>query len=284
MTRDFPVPLAVPLLEQVGQTLPSLVTLMQTLLGEGGCPWDRAQTMTSLCRYVIEEACEVIDAVRQGEREPLIEELGDLLLQVVFLAELGRKDHNFGPDDVVLAIVKKLVRRHPHVFGSEGGLGIEEVEQNWEKLKSLEKVDRPLLDNIPRSLPALDGARRLSERAASVGFDWPEAQGSRAKVAEEMEELDEAVAIGTKAQVEHEFGDVLFALVNYARHLGLDPEEALRKTSARFRQRFEHVEDRVKSSFGDWPREEGKATRGISLSVLDAFWDEAKQLESTKAP
>jgi MazG family protein len=279
MGTDFPLPEPVPLTEQTGQTLPSLVLLMQRLLAEDGCAWDRAQTMDSLCRYVLEEACEVIDAVRAGEREPIVDELGDLLLQVVFLAELGRKELEFGPDDVVRAIVKKLVRRHPHVFGSETGLDFAEVERNWERIKAEEKRDRPLLDNIPRSLPALDGARRLSERAASVGFDWPDAGGSREKVAEEIRELDEAVQGGAAAEIEHEFGDVLFALVNYARHLGLDPEQALSRTSARFRRRFEHVEGRVKTSRGDWPRKDGRATKGIPLEVLDSFWDEAKKLE-----
>jgi len=279
MGADFPVPETLPLSEQKGQSLPSLVELMQRLLAEDGCAWDRAQTMDSLCRYVLEEACEVIDAVRAGDREHIVDELGDLLLQVVFLSELGRKDLKFGPDDVVRAIVTKLVRRHPHVFGAETGLAFDEVEKNWELIKAEEKKNRPLLDNIPRSLPALDGARRLSERAASVGFDWPDVVGSRAKVAEEIQELDEAVHEGSRAEIEHELGDVLFALVNFARHLGIDPEHALSSTSARFRRRFEHVERRVRATSGDWPREEGRATKGVALEVLDSFWDEAKELE-----
>lgn len=279
-SRSFPVVDPPSLGEQRGQTLPELVRLMARLLAEDGCPWDREQTMESLCQYVIEEACEVIDAVRSGNRQHLVEELGDLLLQVVFLAELGRKEGSFGPDDVVLGIVKKLVHRHPHVFGDLGPQSFEEVESNWERIKAKEKVMRPLLDNIPRSLPALDGARRLSERAASVGFDWPDQTGSRAKVAEELGELEEAVQSGDQSAIEHELGDTLFALCNYARHLGIQPERALQKTSERFRSRFEHVEREVRRVHGDWPRDDGKPTRGISLDELDAYWNDAKKLEN----
>lgn len=277
--REFLVSPPPRLSEQKGQTLPELVRLMQRLLAEDGCPWDREQTMDSLAQYVLEEACEVIDAIQAGDRAHLREELGDLLLQVVFLSELGRKEGSFGPDDVISGIVEKLVRRHPHVFGDLGEQTKEEVEANWEKLKAKEKRSRPLLDNIPRSLPALEGARRISERAASVGFDWPDRTGSREKVAEELGELDEAVAEGDLLAIEHELGDVLFALCNYARHLGIRPEKALQKTSLRFRRRFEHVEAQVRGKHGDWPREDGRATAGIPLEELDGYWNEAKKRE-----
>lgn len=277
--RSFTVSEPIELDDQKGQLLPELVRLMQRLLAPDGCPWDREQTMDSLCQYVFEEACEVIDAVRSGDRAHLVEELGDLLLQVVFLSELGRRERSFGPDDVVLGIVKKLVRRHPHVFGDAGPQSKDEVEANWEKIKATEKVMRPLLDNIPRSLPALEGARRLSERAASVGFDWPDSIGSRAKVAEELSELDEAVASGVPKAIEHELGDALFALCNYARHLGIHPEKALQQTSLRFRDRFEHVEREVRRVHGDWPRADGKPTLGIPLEELDEYWNEAKKRE-----
>lgn len=279
-SRGFVVTDPPSLPEQRGQTLPELVKLMGRLLAEDGCPWDREQTMDSLCQYVLEEACEVIDAVRSGDRKHLVEELGDLLLQVVFLAELGRKEGSFGPDDVVFGIVTKLVHRHPHVFGELGPQSFEEVEANWERIKAKEKVMRPLLDNIQRSLPALEGARRLSDRAASVGFDWSDQTGSRAKVAEEIGELEEAVESGDLKAVEHELGDVLFALCNYARHLGIHPEQALQKTSARFRSRFEHVEREVRRVHGDWPRHDGKPTRGISLEELDGYWNDAKKREN----
>ncbi|HXS17682.1 MAG TPA: MazG family protein, partial [Polyangiaceae bacterium] len=174
---------------------------------------------------------------------------------------------------------EKLVRRHPHVFADGKATASADVELNWERIKAEEKRNRPLLDNIPRSLPALVGARRLSERAASVGFDWDDAQGSREKVSEELDELDEAARSGNKREIEHELGDVLFALVNFARHLGVDPEQALAKTSLRFRTRFNHVEHRVKATRGDWPRDGVKATLGVALSDLESYWQEAKELE-----
>jgi tetrapyrrole methylase family protein/MazG family protein/ATP diphosphatase len=278
MSRPFDVPVALPLAEQRGTTFPALVELMRRLLAPDGCPWDREQDYASLRKYVLEEACEVIDAIDRGRLEDLADELGDLSLQVVFLAELARRDGAFGPDDVVRRICEKLVRRHPHVFGDTVVDGPEEVLRNWDAIKRAEKEDRPLLDGIPRALPALLRATRLGEKVRRVGFDWPDAQGSRAKVTEELGELDEAVARGNADQVRAELGDLLFALVNFARHQGVDPEEALRATADRFRARFDHVERRVKESHGDWPRDEdGKPTRGLSLGELDSYWNEAKE-------
>jgi MazG family protein len=154
------------------------------------------------------------------------------------------------------------------------------VSSNWEAIKAEEKRNRPLLDNIPRSLPALEGARRMSERVARVGFDWKDEQGSRHKVAEELHELDEAVESGNRVAMEHELGDTLFALVNYARHLEIDPEQALRKTSKRFRERFDFVEEQVKKRHGDWPREEGRAVRGVELDEMEDYWQKAKEREN----
>ena len=155
MSRSFPIPEPLPLAEQHGQTYPSLVALMQRLLGENGCPWDREQDFKSLRKYVLEEACEVIDAIDEGDTKHLQEELGDLALQVVFLGELARREGGFGPDDVVRGIVEKLVRRHPHVFGDETVSSSAEVLQNWEQIKAEEKKDRGVLDGTPHSLPAL---------------------------------------------------------------------------------------------------------------------------------
>src|SRR5688572_5683512 len=194
MGRPFQVPPPLPLAEQRGQTFSALVLMMQRLLAADGCPWDREQTLSSLRRYVLEEACEVIDAIDSGDLQHLAEELGDLALQVVFLAELGRRAGAFGPDDVSRGIIEKLVRRHPHVFGSETVTETQEVERNWVQIKAQEKKDRPLLEDIPRSLPALDGARRVSDRVAEVGFDWSDAAGAKAKVTEELEELEQAIA------------------------------------------------------------------------------------------
>lgn len=280
MGRPFHVPEPVPLADQRGQAFPALVLLMQRLLAADGCPWDREQTFASLKRYVMEEACEVIDAIDAGDLGHLAEELGDLALQVVFLAELGRQAGAFGPDDVARGIVEKLVRRHPHVFGKESAGGTAEVERNWALIKAEEKKDRPLLDDIPRSLPALDGAKRISDRVAEVGFDFPDVDGARDKVDEELAELEQAISSGQRPHIEHEFGDVLLALVNYGRHLGIDAEGALRAANSRFRSRFDFVEAQVQKNDGGFPRENGRPRSGISPAVLEEYWRAAKELET----
>jgi MazG family protein len=278
MGETFDIPESPPLAEQRGQTYPSLVSLMQRLLAPDGCPWDREQSYESLRKYVLEEACEVIDAIDSGSREALKDELGDLLLQVVFLGELARGDGAFGPDDVVRTIVEKLVRRHPHVFGEVEVNGSAEVLSNWDKIKLQEYGDRGLLAGLPRSFPALARAQRMSEKVSKVGFDWPDARGSRDKVSEELGELDEAVAGGSQERIESELGDVLFALVNFARHQGVNAEQALRKTADRFSRRFGHVEARVNEQHGGFPRDkDGKPTGGLSLETLDNYWNEAKE-------
>ena len=176
---------------QRGANLPRLVEIMRRLLAPGGCPWDQAQTPESLRRYVLEEACEVIDAIDRGDPEGLCEELGDLLLQVVFQAEIARGADRFGPDDVIDGICEKLERRHPHVFGELQVDNAEQVHRNWERIKAEEKRGRGVLDGVPKSLPALARAQRLGEKAARVGFDWPNRSGVRDKVDEELRELDE---------------------------------------------------------------------------------------------
>lgn len=279
MARSFDVPEPLPLAEQRGQTFPVLVALMQRLLAPDGCPWDREQTPETLRKYVLEEACEVIDAIDSGDPAALLDELGDLALQVVFLGELGRNSGQFGPDDVVRAIVAKLVRRHPHVFGELEVADADEVLRNWETLKAVEKAGRPLLDGLPRSLPALYRAQRASDKVSRVGFDWADPGGSRAKVSEELTEVDEAVAAGDAERVEAEIGDLLFALVNLSRHHRVDAELALRKATDRFSRRFGHVEARVKERHGGWTvGPDGKPARSVDLQQLDRYWDEAKEL------
>ncbi|MGC4065386.1 MAG: nucleoside triphosphate pyrophosphohydrolase [Polyangiaceae bacterium] len=253
---------------------------MRRLLAPDGCPWDREQTEQSLKRYVLEEACEVIDAIDGGDADSLCDELGDLALQVVFLAELGRKRGAFGPDDVVRAIVEKLVRRHPHVFGSVQVQNAEEVVSNWNEIKVQEKGKKKLLDGLPRALPALYRAQRIGERVAKVGFDWEDESGSFAKVREEVGELERAVAGEPKERIEAEFGDLLLALVNYARHLGVDAEKALRESTDRFDARFRHVEARVEACHGGWP---AKDAPPLKLEELDGYWDEAKREERKRA-
>jgi tetrapyrrole methylase family protein/MazG family protein/ATP diphosphatase len=254
------------------------VNIMRRLLAPDGCPWDREQDEKSLRRYVLEEACEVIDAIDGGVDAELCDELGDLSLQVAFLAELGRRRGAFGPDDVMRSICEKLVRRHPHVFGDESAETAGQVEQSWERIKRQEKGGvRGLLDGVPRALPALKRADETSRRVAAVGFDWPDAEGARAKVMEELAELEAAKSEG-QARVNEEFGDLLFALVNWSRHLGVDPELALRSACDKFRTRFEHVERTVREVHGDWPRDQrAKPTRGISLEELDGYWNASKR-------
>lgn len=271
-----------PLEKQDGRTFPRLVELMQKLLGPGGCPWDREQNFATLKRYVLEEACEVIDAIESGDRTELRKELGDLLLQVVFQAELAREEGAFGPDDVVQAITEKLVRRHPHVFGDAEVSGSDEVLTNWERIKASEvKGVRGILDGVPRSLPALTRAQRIGEKVARVGFDWADTAGSRAKVTEEIAELDEAIAAGDKDKMEEELGDALFALVNLARHAGLDAESCLRRTSDKFTTRFAFVEKRVMERHGGWPA--SSREKPLELAELDGYWEEAKRALEDRA-
>jgi tetrapyrrole methylase family protein/MazG family protein/ATP diphosphatase len=278
---DEDVPRPVPALaQQDGTTIARLVGVMRRLLGPDGCPWDREQSFASLRRYVLEEACEVIDAIDGGDRGALREELGDLLLQVVFQAELARAEGAFALDDVVSGIVEKLVHRHPHVFGDLDAKDADEVLRNWEKIKAAEKKGRGILGGVPRSLPALTRAQRVGEKVARVGFDWEDQAGSRAKVAEELAELDAAIATKDKAAIEEELGDTLFALVNLARHVDVDAEGALRRTIDKFTRRFAHVEKRVAAEHGGWgdPTADGGA-KAIPLATLDAYWVEAKDSE-----
>ncbi|MBK8172658.1 MAG: nucleoside triphosphate pyrophosphohydrolase [Sandaracinaceae bacterium] len=259
---------------QNGQSLTKLVEIMQRLLGPGGCPWDQEQSLETLRPFVIEEAHEVVDAIDRGSPEHLREELGDLLLQIVFQAELARSKGWFGPDDVVDAICEKLIRRHPHVFGDEKVSGTEEVLQNWELLKAKEKAGRGALEGVPAALPGLLRAVRVGEKASRFGYDWKDTEGVRAKVSEELAELDLALASGDMNAAEQELGDVLFALASLARKTHLDPEAALRGTLARFSERFSSAEKRA-------------ADRGTTLDKMndesrDELWEEVKRDEKCR--
>jgi tetrapyrrole methylase family protein/MazG family protein/ATP diphosphatase len=246
---------------------------MRRLLGPGGCPWDREQSLETLRKYVLEEACEVIDAIDAKDMAHLREELGDLILQVVFQSELAREQTSFGIDDVIAGVVDKLVRRHPHIFADATAKDAAEVLQNWERIKTGEKQGRRVLEGVPRSLPALTRAQRIGEKVSRVGFDWSDQRGSRAKVDEEIGELDRAVASGDKGAIEAELGDVLFAIVNLARHLDVDAEGALRGTIDKFTRRFVHVEDRVREEHGGW------VGAPLPLATLDGYWEQAKAEE-----
>lgn len=276
--EDAPRPVP-PLEHQDGSTLTRLVAVMRRLLAPDGCPWDREQSFETLRKYALEEACEVIDAIDSGDRKAIREELGDLLLQVVFQAELGRTEGAFAIDDVVSGIVEKLVHRHPHVFGDMDAKDADEVLRNWEKIKAKEKGERGILGGVPRSLPALTRAQRIGEKVERVGFDWPDARGSREKVTEELAELDRAIESGEAKDIEEEMGDVLFALVNLSRHTKVDAEGALRRTIDKFTTRFAHVESRVKSVHGGWG---AGGEKNLPLEVLDTYWEEAKTAEKAK--
>jgi len=260
-----------------GASLPRLVEIMDRLLAPDGCPWDREQTLETLVPYLIEETYEVVDALAAGDVDDHREELGDLLLQIVFQSELRFGEGKFGIDDVARGIVTKLVRRHPHVFGDAVAKDADAVLANWAKLKAAEKKEKGkhgALDGIPKSAPALLRATRAGEKASAVGFDWPDAQGPRRKIDEELRELDEAWARGDKAEMQHELGDVLQTVVNLARKLGLDAEQALRDSIDRFGRRFRHVELALEA--------QGRAVSDADAAEQDRLWNAAKAaLESS---
>jgi len=246
---------------------------MARLLAPGGCPWDREQTLETLKPYLIEEAYEVLEAIDAADPREHCEELGDLLFQIVFQSALAAQAGRFTIDDVVTTICEKLVRRHPHVFAGLEVAGTDEVLKNWETIKAAERAEKGraerVLAGVPVALPALSRAHRMTEKAARVGFDWPDVDGARQKVAEELGELDRARAAGDAASVASELGDVLFAVTNLARKLKIDPEQALRTATRRFESRFEHMEDRWRAS--------GRSPNELGLAELDRLWEEAKR-------
>ena len=265
--------------KQTGGTLPDLVGLMQRLLGPGGCPWDREQTLASLLPYLVEETYEVVDALHSGNVHDHVEELGDLLLQIVFQAELRHAEGAFGIDDVVRGIVAKLVRRHPHVFGEAQAKTSGAVLVNWAKIKAEEKAKKGrkgALDGIPRSAPALVRAMRAGEKAGAVGFDWPDSKGPREKVDEELAELDRACQAGDRDEMMHELGDTLFALTNLARKLGLDGENALREATDRFARRFGHMEEVLEA--------EGRSVASATPDERERLWQAAKATPGVDKP
>lgn len=261
------------LADQNGSNFPRLVKIMQRLLAPDGCPWDREQTLNTLRTYVIEEAYEVADAIDTGDFDNLCEELGDLLLQVVFQAELARRQRRFGPDDVIDGICEKLIHRHPHVFGDVKLSTASEVRTNWELLKAEKRSGRGVLDGVPTALPALLRALRVGQKAALIGLDWPDSDGVREKIDEELVELDQALEQGNEEAVRRELGDVLFSLANFARKKGIDPETALRETVSRFSSRVRSVEDKVRQS--------GRTINEMTSAELDRFWEASKAEETT---
>ena len=242
--------------------------VMERLLAPDGCSWDRQQTPESLRNFVLEEAHEVVDAIDHGDVQELREELGDLLFQVVFLSAIAQRRGWFGLDDVVRGIADKLERRHPHVFGANADGTATPSAADWEELKRKEKGERPLLGGIPASLPALLRAFKVGQRASRVGLDFPTPEGARAKVFEELAELDEVLQDRDPVAAERELGDVLFSVVNWSRLQGLDPESGLRGAVERFARRVAAMEASVGRS--------GRTLRDLSEGELDAMWERVK--------
>ena len=247
-----------------------------------GCPWDQEQTFETIAPYTVEEAYEVADAVERGNLSDLKEELGDLLVQVVFHSRMAEEQGAFAFDDVARAINDKMVRRHPHVFGDETYGSLAEQKDGWEALKAAERAAKgsdgkaaSLLDDVPVGLPGLTRAVKLSKRAATVGFVWPTVQDVVGKLHEEVGELIEEVEAGDLDKARHELGDVLFVVANLARTLDIDPEDAIRYTNAKFVRRFQYVERRL--------AERGKAPDQSDLAEMDALWEEVKALERAEA-
>ena len=272
---------------QPSRDIARLIEIMAALRTPGtGCPWDLEQSFETIAPYTIEEAYEVADAIAGGDRDDLRDELGDLLLQVVFHARMAQEEGHFDFGGVVDAITTKLVRRHPHVFGDTRHLAPEAVKVLWSEIKAQEKAGRAarreaaghpgapapsVLDGVPAALPALTRALKLQEKAGRVGFDWNDAGQVMAKIREEIDEVSEALADGGVAAIRDEVGDLLFAVANLARHAGVDPEAALRGTNAKFTRRFAFIEAALAAA--------GRTPLDASLAEMDALWDAAKRGE-----
>lgn len=249
------------------QAFDRLLTIMDELRTR--CPWDRKQTMQTLRHLTIEETYELGDAILEGDLQEVKKELGDLLLHIVFYARIGSETGDFDMADVANDICAKLIHRHPHIYGDVKVTNEEEVKRNWENIK-LREGKKSVLEGVPNSLPALVKANRIQDKVAGVGFDWEEPQQIFQKVQEELAELQQEVNSGSADRVEAEFGDVIFSLVNYARFLDINPENALERTNKKFMRRFQHLEKRA--------GEAGKTLKEMSLSEMDVFWEEAKRL------
>ena len=266
--------------KRIGKLFEDLVAVQARLRAPGGCPWDREQTHLTLRTYLIEEAYEVLDAIEKGNPEEMAEELGDLLLQVLFHADLARESGSFDLSDVITGIHDKMIRRHPHVFGNVKAETPAEVLKNWAQLKAREKATSAtvpeqqtqapsILDGVPRNIPALPEAFQLTRRAAQVGFDWEYVEGIFEKLNEEVAELQVAIASSDRAAMEEEVGDILFSVMNLSRFLGFDPEVALKNTNLKFKNRFTDMELEVLRT--------GKQLSDLSKEELEQLWVAAKR-------
>ncbi len=266
--------------EEIKDPFRRLVRIMERLQEPGGCPWDREQTHESLKPYLIEEAYEALDAIDRENWADLAEELGDVLLQVIFHSVLAKRTGKFDIDEVIETAAAKMVRRHPHVFGETEAKTAQDVLQNWEKLKAAEREEKnggnmsddphatSVLAGVPKVLPALLKAQRIQEKAARVGFDWENPLQVLDKVEEEINELRQAIAANDKIHAREEIGDLIFALVNLARFLDVDAEEAVRATAEKFRRRFHYIEQKS--------RELGRSLADMPLDEMESYWQAAK--------
>ena len=244
-----------------------LLTIMDELRVQ--CPWDKKQTIESLRHLTIEETYELADAILENDLEEVKKELGDLLLHIVFYSKIGSETNDFDIADVANAICDKLIDRHPHIYGDVEVKDEEEVKRNWEKLK-LKEGKKSVLEGVPKSLPALVKANRIQDKVAGVGFDWEEPHQVWEKLQEELGELNDEVRMGDKERIEQEFGDVLFSMINYARFLNINPENALERTNKKFIHRFTYLEQKA--------NELGKSLDEMSLAEMDVYWEEAKKI------
>ncbi len=249
------------------QAFDRLLTIMDELRDQ--CPWDKKQTLQSLRHLTIEETYELGDAILENDLEEVKKELGDLLLHIVFYAKIGSETQDFDMADVCNATCEKLIHRHPHIYGDVEVKDEEEVKQNWEKLK-LKEGKKSVLEGVPKGLPALVKASRIQDKVKGVGFDWEEPHQVWDKVQEELEELQVEIAVGNQDKIEAEFGDVLFSMINYARFLNINPEDALERTNKKFISRFQYLESKA--------TEIGKPLMDMTLAEMDVFWNEAKKL------
>jgi MazG family protein len=251
-----------------GERFERLVAIMARLRSPGGCPWDREQNFDTIKPYLLEETYEVMDAIDRRDFDGLADELGDLLLQSVFFAQMASEEGRFRIDDSLDAISEKLIRRHPHIFADGDAKTADDVKRRWDEIKADEKKlrgepPRGLLESVPRKLPALVEAQQIASKAAGVGFDWENPDHVLDKLDEELHELKQAREAGSQPELENEIGDLLFVLVNLARFMKVDPEQALRKTNAKFRRRFAHIEKHAKLP-------------GATIAEMEALWQQAK--------
>lgn len=254
------------------EQLQRLVDIMKRLRDkESGCPWDLKQTPESLKKYILEEAYEVIEAIDDGNSEELKKELGDLLLQIVFQSQIAEERGEFNIEDVAKSISDKLELRHPHIFGERQDLTPDQVKDNWERIKKEKEGKKRILDGVPRSFNALLRSLRLQQKAGAVGFEWQKAVDVLEKVKEEINELEDGIKNNDIPNIEEEIGDILFVMVNLAKKLEVDPEDALQKANNKFIKRFNYIEHAVES--------EGKKIEDQTLEFLDSLWDKSKRLE-----